>query len=117
MKNMPRILPLVGVAMGGVLAINALSGARDLPSLLSGARAFAEEAAGKGGKAAPKDAKAVKPAVPGAAVGQAADAAAQLPAPGARFCNPKSAPLGWRVGASRSPRFWRNSGLGAGWRR
>ena len=28
MKNMPRILPLVGVAMGGVLAINALAGAR-----------------------------------------------------------------------------------------
>ena len=48
MKNMPRILPLVGVAMGGVLAINALAGARDLPSLLSGARAFAEETAGKG---------------------------------------------------------------------
>ena len=41
---MPRILPLVGVAVGGVLAINALAGARDLPSLLSGAKAFAEEA-------------------------------------------------------------------------
>ena len=47
---MPRILPLIGVAIGGVLAINALSGARDLPSLLSGAQAFAEEAA-KAGKA------------------------------------------------------------------
>ena len=42
---MPRILPLVGIAVGGVLAINALAGARDLPDLISGARAFAEEAA------------------------------------------------------------------------
>ena len=44
MKSMPRILPLVGVAIGGVLAVNALTGARDLPSLVSGAQAFAEEA-------------------------------------------------------------------------
>ena len=55
MKSVPRILPLVGVAIGGVLAVNALAGARDLPSLLSGASAFAEEAAksvtpGKGDK-------------------------------------------------------------------
>ncbi len=41
---MPRILPLVGIAIGGVLAVNALSGARDLPGLISGAQAFAEEA-------------------------------------------------------------------------
>ena len=41
---MPRILPLVGIAVGGVLAINALAGARDLPGMLNGARAFAEEA-------------------------------------------------------------------------
>ncbi len=44
MKSVPRILPLVGVAIGGVLAVNALTGARDLPSLMSGAQAFAEEA-------------------------------------------------------------------------
>ena len=54
MKNMPRILPLVGVAMGGVLAINALAGAKDLPSLFSGARAYAEEAASKATKTADK---------------------------------------------------------------
>ena len=46
MKNMPRILPLAGVAVVGVLAINALSGARTLPELFTGARAFAEELAG-----------------------------------------------------------------------
>jgi flagellar motility protein MotE (MotC chaperone) len=60
---MPRILPLVGVAVGGVLAINALAGARDLPGLLSGAKAFAEEAA----KPAPKKGAAKKPAAAKAA--------------------------------------------------
>ena len=45
MRPIPRILPLVGVAIGGVLALNAMAGARDLPSLLTGARALAEEAA------------------------------------------------------------------------
>ena len=64
---MPRILPLVGIAVGGVLAINALAGARDLPGMLNGARAFAEEAVkpaakkGAGKKAAdPKAADAAK---------------------------------------------------------
>ena len=54
MKPVPRILPLIGVAAGGVLAINALAGARELPDLISGAKAFAEGAAkpGKGEAAA-----------------------------------------------------------------
>ena len=38
----PRLLPLVGVAVGGVLAIKALSGVTHLPDLVQGARAFAE---------------------------------------------------------------------------
>ena len=38
----PRLLPLVGVAVGGVLAIKALSGVVHLPDLVQGARAFAE---------------------------------------------------------------------------
>ncbi len=59
MKSMPRILPLVGIAVGGVLAINALAGARDLPDLISGAKAFAEEASGKPAKA-PGTARAAK---------------------------------------------------------
>lgn len=42
MKNVPRILPLVGVAVGGVLAVNALAGAKSLPDMISGAKAFAE---------------------------------------------------------------------------
>ncbi len=73
---MPRILPLVGIAVGGVLAINALGGARDLPEMISGAKAFAEEAAGKPAKPA----KASKPAAK-AATAKAADAAATPVAP------------------------------------
>jgi len=41
---MPRILPLVGIAIGGVIAANALSGAHALPQLLSATQAAAEEA-------------------------------------------------------------------------
>ena len=106
MKNMPRILPLVGVAMGGVLAINALAGARDLPSLFSGAKAFAEEA-GKGGKSGAKDAKTVAksavPTVPGAATGQPTDAAALLPPPTITpkaVCAPTAAELAKEAGLS-----------------
>lgn len=61
MSRIPRILPLAGVAVVGVLAINALAGAEGLPALLTGARAFAEEAvkaeakAGEGEAAAPAE--------------------------------------------------------------
>jgi flagellar motility protein MotE (MotC chaperone) len=105
MKSMPRILPLVGVAIGGVLAVNALAGARDLPGLVSGAKAFAEEAA-KGGKGKPekKDAKAAE----GAATGEAKDAAAALPNPALppptikpqAVCAPTAAELAKEAGLS-----------------
>jgi flagellar motility protein MotE (MotC chaperone) len=108
-KSMPRILPLVGIAVGGVLAINALAGARDLPSLISGARAFAEEAAVKtkpaktGAKAKVSD----KPAVPGgatAATGDAANVAAVgLPPPTIQpkaVCAPTAAELAKEAGLS-----------------
>ena len=69
MKSMPRILPLVGIAVGGVLAINALAGAQSFPDLVSGAKAFAEEAAKptkpKPAKGAKADAKAADPAAAG----------------------------------------------------
>jgi flagellar motility protein MotE (MotC chaperone) len=45
MKTAPRLLPLVAVAIGGVLAIKALAGVQALPALLSGPRAQAEETA------------------------------------------------------------------------
>jgi len=113
---MPRILPLVGIAIGGVLAVNALSGARDLPSLLTGARAFAEEAAqtvtpGKTkGKAAGPKAKAEAPAVPeapipaaSAATGAPVDVAASLPPPTIApraVCAPTAAELAKQAGLS-----------------
>lgn len=56
MKNMPRILPLAGIAVVGVLAVNALAGARSLPEMFTGARAFAEElAGGKPGQVSPAE--------------------------------------------------------------
>ena len=100
MKSMPRILPLVGVAVGGVLAINALAGARDLPGLFSNAKAFAEEAA-KGGKKAGKS----KPG-DAAATGAAADASAltaPLPPPTIKpqaVCAPTAAELAKEAGLS-----------------
>ena len=98
MKSVPRVLPLVGVAMGGVLAVNALSGARDLPSLLSGAQAFAEEAAKPGSK----DAKAEKPA---AKEGEDAPDAASAALPAATIapkavCAPTAAELAKQAGLS-----------------
>lgn len=92
MKNIPRILPLVGVAAGGVLALNALSGAKDLPSLLTGARAFAEEAAkGVSEKASLE-----------AIIGEERDAAA-LPPPSITpkpVCAPTAAELARQAGLS-----------------
>ncbi|WGU39350.1 MULTISPECIES: MotE family protein [unclassified Phenylobacterium] len=95
MKNIPRLLPLIGVAMVGVLGLNALAGAESLPDLVSGARAFAEEAA-KGATPA-KDAK--------AATGEAKDAAATVPnlppaAKPAAVCAPTAAELAKEAGLS-----------------
>lgn len=71
MSRMPRLLPLVAVAIVGVLAVNALAGARSLPELISGARAFAEDVGGRApaaktaaSKAAPAPAVAPKAASP-----------------------------------------------------
>jgi flagellar motility protein MotE (MotC chaperone) len=126
-KNMPRILPLVGMALGGVLAINALAGARDLPGLISGAKAWAEDAAAPvkpAKKAAAKkpsatakaadatattaaDVTPIAPAVPGAvaATGSATDAAATagLPPPTIQakaVCAPTAAELAKEAGLS-----------------
>jgi flagellar motility protein MotE (MotC chaperone) len=92
MKNIPRILPLVGVAMGGVLAVNAMAGAEGLPNLVSGARALAEDAG-----------KAAKPEKPAegekAATGQAKDAAASAATRGAA-CAPTAAELAKQAGLS-----------------
>jgi flagellar motility protein MotE (MotC chaperone) len=101
-KNIPRILPLVGVAVGGVLAVNALAGAQGLPNLLSGAKAFAEEAAKPAkGKAAKADA-----AKAAAATGDVANASATvpgLPPPSVKpqaVCAPTAAELAKEAGLS-----------------
>ncbi len=102
MKSIPRILPLVGVAIGGVLAVNALAGAEGLPELVSGARAFAEETA-KAGKPA---VKAGEKEGDKAAVGEPKDVAAAgvaLPAPTIKpqaVCAPTAAELAKAAGLS-----------------
>ena len=124
MNRLPRILPLVGVAVGGVLAINALAGARDLPTLISGARAWAEDAvkpakdaksakkpdakakAKADAKAAPADPDAIAPPGAPAATGTATDtaaAASALPPPTIQpkaVCAPTAAELAKEAGLS-----------------
>jgi flagellar motility protein MotE (MotC chaperone) len=93
-KSFPRILPLAGVAIGGVLAINALSGADDVSGLLTGARAFAEEAA----KPSVKSAKPVKET---AATGEAKDAVGPAPTLAPKpVCAPTAAELAKQAGLS-----------------
>ena len=86
MKNVPRILPIVGVAVAGVLAVNALAGAKSLPGLLNGAKAFAEGVAKPEGEKAPS----------ADAVGK--DAAANAPPP--RVCAPSATDLAREAGLS-----------------
>jgi flagellar motility protein MotE (MotC chaperone) len=107
---MPRLLPLVGIAVGGVLAINALAGARDLPGLISGAKAFAEEAAVKtkpvkgGAKAKPDDKSNSADKSAKAEVGESKDAAGvALPPPTLQpraACAPTAAELAKEAGLS-----------------
>ncbi len=93
MKNMPRILPLVGVAIVGVMGINALAGAQSLPDMVSGARAFAEDVVKPGAKPAEK-----------APTGQAKDAVASTALPPAAkpvaVCAPTAAELAKEAGLS-----------------
>jgi len=112
-RNIPRILPLAGVAVGGVLALHALSGARALPDLFAGGRAFAEDAAKPGAaqkadknpKPKAEKAKPVEGVAEAAATGESKDAVA-LPAfaaPGpkpAPICAPTAAELAKEAGLS-----------------
>ena len=109
MKNIPRILPLVGIAAAGVLAVNAMAGAKSLPDMFSGAKAFAEEAAkplkGKAAKDAEGEAAKTPDAtvgVDGAAVGSALDASSLSLAPKAApaVCAPTAAELAKEAGLS-----------------
>lgn len=95
MKNVPRILPLVGVAVGGVLAINAMAGAKSLPNMLSGAKAFAEGVAKPEGKGKAAEGEGA-PSAEGA--GQPAAAKAQQSLP--RACAPSADALAKEAGLS-----------------
>jgi flagellar motility protein MotE (MotC chaperone) len=87
MKPLPRILPLIAVAMGGVLAIKVVSSVVDLPDAFSSARAFAEGVAHPG-----------KPsAQPGDAAAPGATAVASRPA---AICAPTAAELAKEAGLS-----------------
>ncbi len=85
MSRMPRIIPLTAIAIGGVLAINAITHG---PALLSAAQAFAEDATKSGAKDA-------KPAV-------APDASVATPPPPklAPVCAPTAAELAKEAGLS-----------------
>lgn len=96
MKNMPRILPLVGVAIVGVMGINALAGAQSLPDMVSGARAFAEEAANSVKPAA----KSGEKAATGAAKDVVATAVLPPAAKPAAVCAPTAAELAKEAGLS-----------------
>lgn len=106
----PRILPLVGVALGGVLAIKALSGVTHLPDLAEGAKAFAEgvapaktQAAGaKTDPAAPVLPPGLSPAAPPAPGSpEAIAAAANQPSQTPRLaCGPNPADLARDAGLS-----------------
>lgn len=92
MKNVPRILPIVGVAVVGVLAVNALAGAKSMPDLLGGAKAFAE-GVGKADKKAGEEAA--------SAEGAGADAAAKAStAAPPRICAPSATDLAKEAGLS-----------------
>jgi flagellar motility protein MotE (MotC chaperone) len=100
----PRLLPILAVVIGGVLAVNAVTGAADVPALLQGAKAWAEEAAVDPkaeaeakikAEAAAKEASAKTPVSPGLSL---------LPPgkPAPPVCAPTAAELARQAGLSPS---------------
>jgi flagellar motility protein MotE (MotC chaperone) len=105
MSRIPRLLPLVGVAIGGVIAVNALSGAHALPTLVSATQAAAEEALHpKANKHAKADAATPDPSNMAAPKGQSAlpPAIAGQPAAAAiaPVCGPSASDLAKAAGLS-----------------
>ena len=62
--NVPRLLPLIGVAVAGVIAVKALSGVTALPDLVQGARAWAEGKTTSASAPPASDAKGAAPVLP-----------------------------------------------------
>ena len=108
MKLAPRLLPLVGVAVAGVLVLKLAGGAEGVSGLF-GARASAEEAgSAKGGRAKgtistvrPKDAAAQTPVqTPGALPGLPDQSGANTTPSGPAVCAPSAAELAKEAGLS-----------------
>lgn len=101
MTKIPRILPLVGVAAGGVLALNALSSVTGAPDLFSGARAFAQGVAAQAGGQPPGPAANPAQATANAREGGDKPAGAAAAAPAKPLvCAPTAAELAKEAGLS-----------------
>jgi flagellar motility protein MotE (MotC chaperone) len=98
-----RFLPIVLVVAGGALALRAIGGVADLPQMLDGAKAFAEELApAKQTRAEVKDKAAVSALLakaPAPAVSPSASLAPP-PAPAPKVCAPTPAELAKQAGMS-----------------
>jgi flagellar motility protein MotE (MotC chaperone) len=100
MSRLPRILPIVGIAAGGVLALNALSGINGAPDLFSGARAFAQGVASQAG-GQPANSAQTAAAAPKAGPGKPAEGASAAAAPAKPLvCAPTAAELAKEAGLS-----------------
>ena len=100
MSRLPRILPLLGIAAGGVLALNALSGISGAPDLFSGARAFAQGVTSQAG-GQPTGSAPAAAADPKAGPGKPAEGASAPTAPAKPLvCAPTAAELAKEAGLS-----------------
>lgn len=96
MNRIPRLLPLIAVALGGVISVKAISSIEGVPQALAGARAWAAEVAPKVVKPA---AKAGAPAAEAAHPPETVTAAPAAPKPVAA-CAPTAAQLARDAGLS-----------------
>jgi flagellar motility protein MotE (MotC chaperone) len=98
-RRVPRLLPVIAVAIGGALALRAIAGAFSLPQLMSTAAALAEDVAPKSGpKDGGKPKKDAPPIAPNASI-VGTDAAATTK-PTAPVCAPTAAELAKEAGLS-----------------
>lgn len=91
MSRLPRLLPLVAVAIGGVIAVKAVDSVRELPALVGSARAET---------AAPASSPAVAASAGGVAAAGRASAARSTRPPPAPVCAPTATELARQAGLS-----------------
>jgi flagellar motility protein MotE (MotC chaperone) len=98
-----RFLPVVLVVAGGALALRAIGGVADLPQMLNGAKAFAEDMSPKAKKATDAKDKAAVSALLAKAPAPPVSPTASLappPAPAPKVCAPTPAELAKQAGMS-----------------